>query len=310
MNLEIEDRLVEQSVQAAIDREPDAHFHREREATYSIDGAEARDRAFSELHARWFRRLGLDLPIRQALAEQPQIAGLIERCRVSAVVRSSDEGSQLYVQRAENTEGKPLRQLVFRIRPAALVDAQEVLRLLRRELVYVADMLDPTFGYEPTLPRSLGGPLAQRLLVDRYGAAWAATVVGRLVRKGFLPGASRESALARFRAAFPALGDEAVAAFDRLFQSRPSHAELVRMTQEPQLLKRSAGASEGASICALCRMPAHRVDLVRDLRTQAAIAADFPEWKSSHRVCPRCAEVYREGAERGVEIELIAEIGS
>lgn len=42
--------------------------------------------------------------------------------------------------------------------------------LLRAELLHLADMLDPAFGYAPTLPEMDGGPSAAGLLQDRYRA--------------------------------------------------------------------------------------------------------------------------------------------
>jgi hypothetical protein len=56
--------------------------------------------------------------------------------------------------------------------------------LLRHELMHVADMLDPAFGYERSLPTSDDGPSADNIVRDRYRVLWDVTIDGRLARAG------------------------------------------------------------------------------------------------------------------------------
>jgi len=286
--LEVNDRLVEEAVLGAAADE--RRFHREREAAYSTSDRDARERAFAELHRRWFCELGLDRPIRAALGEHPAFAATVSRCAVSAAARAAEEGAELFV-RADLPEGAERRRLVVRLRARTLLDETAALALLRAEFLHVADMLDPSFGYQPRLPPASAGPTEDRLLLERYGAAWSATVVGRLVRRGQLPPAARDRALARFLAAFPMFKGDPEPAFGRFFGARPSHAEMVRFAQAPRA--ETLAPNDRGSRCPLCALPSYSFEEVRDARVRAAIASDFPEWNARHHACPQCADLYR-----------------
>jgi hypothetical protein len=98
--------------------------------------------------------------------------------------------------------------------------------LLRHELLHVADMLDPGFGYEPRM--GAGAPLLDHGRQERYRVLWDTYVEGRLVRSGVAPAIVRAERLREFTRAFPALGTRTAAAFERFFDApRCTHAELV-----------------------------------------------------------------------------------
>jgi len=291
MILEIEDRLIEQVVLEAIYRQPNFHFYREREALYAVENPDARHRAFADLHGRWFHGLRLDRSIHDAFLQQPLVEKGIDQCVVTLAARAADEGSQLYVQRGD-VDGQARRRLAIRLLPTTLVNAPAARRLLDRELLYVADMLDPTFGYQPRLPPSPSGPVEDRLRIDRYAAAWAVTVTGRLAERQLLPANAREQELSRFQGAFPMLGENSESLFDRLFRGRPTHAELVEIALRPQHTGLSGESRKGTLICPLCKMPAAALWIVSEAEAQQAVAREFSDWEPSRAVCIRCAEVY------------------
>ncbi len=224
---EYEPALVEAAVLAALRGHPDEPaLHEERDALYGIADPDAREMAFAGLHARWFERVGLGEPLRKALAERPEIA---ERCGRGIVARAPAarvEGADLLV-------APPARPtLLLRLTPETLSARERAVRLLRHELLHVADMLDPGFGYEPRL--GAGAPLLDSGRQERYRVLWDASVEGRLVRSGLAPSTVRAERLREFTRAFPALGLRAAAAFDRFFDGpRCTHAELAAAAGAP-----------------------------------------------------------------------------
>jgi hypothetical protein len=280
--VEYDPRLVEGAVLlAVVGHEGERAFHRERDRLYEIADSEVREAAFRALHAAWFERLNLGREVGQALAERPLVAAGIGRCLVASATSGRDEMAELFV----TTEAGALRRaVVIRVRPARLLDTVRIREFLRRELLHVADMLDPAFGYEPQLPPSEGGPAHERLVKDRYGVLWDAYVDGRLARLGWAPPGTRAERLAAFRRAFPMLGERAEAAFDRFFGAEAlQHADLV------------AFAARGGR-CPLCRFPTHAFEPEPHRLPHAAreaIRHDFPEWDPSAGLCLQCADLYR-----------------
>jgi hypothetical protein len=220
---EIDARLVEAAVLAATRGCPSAgEFYAERDALYEIAEIEPREAAFAALHGRWFMRLGLDRPLRDALAEQPGITAACGRWLVAPGRRRRDEIADLLV----GADARPT--LFVRVTPETVATPERLWVLLRRELRHVADMLDPQFGYEATLPPGGSGTARERLMRDTYRVLWNAWVDGRLVRLGVLPVTARAERLADFARAFPHLGAGLEAAFDRFFAAQHlTHAALV-----------------------------------------------------------------------------------
>jgi hypothetical protein len=178
---EYEPRLAEAAVLHAVRHHPDERrFHAEREAAYAIADPEPREAAFDTLHGRWFARLGLDRPFRAALTEQPRVADGCGRWLVVSARGRRDEAGDLLV----GAGARPT--LVLRVTAETVADGAKLWPLLRRELLHVADMLDPAFGYEPALPAEVPRG-RERALRANYRVLWNAYVDGRLVRLGALP---------------------------------------------------------------------------------------------------------------------------
>jgi hypothetical protein len=220
---ELEPQLVEATLLEAIrGHAREREFHAERDAVYDIVDGERREAAFAALHACWFARLALDAPLHEALAEQPAVARGCVRWLIAAARASRDEAADLLV----GPDGD--RTLFVRVRPATAAAPDRLLRLLRRELLHVADMLDPAFGYEAALPPDVAGSALARAVRDRYRILWSSYVDGRLWRQGLLPATAREERRAEFGRAFPRPGGHAVVAFERFFGGRDlTHAMLL-----------------------------------------------------------------------------------
>jgi len=124
--------------------------------------------------------------------------------------------------------------LVLRLCAETLLEPVTLSALLRHELGHVADMLDPSFGYERALPESDAGPATANLLRDRYRVLWDVTIDGRLARAGLAGARERAARWREFAATFAMLGEGCRSAFEEWFHlARPRHAALVQFAQAP-----------------------------------------------------------------------------
>ncbi len=187
--------------------------------------------------------------------------------------------------------------LVVRLRPESFLEPETLLGLLRREILHVADMLDPGFGYEKRLPASEEGPSYDNILRDRYRAVWATTVDGRLFRQGFRPATVRETRRRDFARAFGPLGARAGEGFESWFdEPHPTHAAIVSYIRDPE--------SARGGRCPLCRFPTAALDPRPERLSPVAvreIESDRPAWRPDQGLCAQCADLYLARAALGVE---------
>ncbi|MCI0569088.1 MAG: hypothetical protein L0Z52_13015, partial [Acidobacteria bacterium] len=180
-DLEFDPRLVEEVVPLALKGlAGERPFHRERERAYAVGDLEERDGVFRDTHARWFQKLGLANSVRQAIQQGGDALSGVSRWLIARAISGRQAGAELFV--AEGTR----RSVVIRILPAMMADGLQALPFFRRELRYIADMLDSAFEYQPRLPSSPLGPPEERRIQDRYSVLWRCSVEGRLVRNGAL----------------------------------------------------------------------------------------------------------------------------
>lgn len=292
MRIEWEPGLVEDAVLRVAPLRPEGRlFAREREHAYGIADLEERSRAFERLASAWFVRLGIGVPLEQALAEQPTIATAVATCGVGRPRRPDEVGAELLVRPREADEpAAATRTLRILVTTPTLTTSDELSPLLRRELLHVADMLDPTFGYEPILPES-GGPGRQRLVRDRYRCLWDVTVDGRLVRHGLLTSSAATARRHDFDRTFGWLDVAREALFRQFFDGpRPTHRVLAELAAAP------GGNDRQAAVCPLCGFMTAALES-GDPAFPAAVAgrihADFPTWTVADGSCPQCADLYR-----------------
>ncbi len=289
--LEFDPRLVEDSVLLAIEsvtpKERRA-FRLERDPLYELEDGDEREARFHALHNRWFLRLGLVEGVRDSLAREPSIAAGTRRCLVVPVARAREEYADLKPDR--RGEGPPTLLLALRV--TTLVDRNRLLPFLRRELVHAADMLDPTFGFEPKLPLLDGSAALENLLRQRYRTLWDTTIDGRLLAAGDLPAEAEAVSRRKFFGAFSMLGDSAERWFGDFFRGpRPSHSDLVAFATAPG----EAAERRASGRCPLCRMPnAGLYPDPADLgsETLAAIRHEFLGWQPERGLCLQCADLY------------------
>lgn len=278
------------------DASGDLRFSREYHAL--VDPAyplapSAREEAFQQIHRRLFRQWHLAAPLESVLAEFPTLQELVQTLWVVRAPTSRDEGADL---------GFPGRTAaIVRLLPRRFLDPPGLERLLRHELTHLADMLDPTFAYEPTaqIPGTL--PAEEPLIRDRYRLLWDITIDSRLVRAGRETVASREERRREFVAQYhgvPAALLEGT--FQRLWETpRPSHPALLEMAIDPGRAIFEARVDTIRSLpgsrCPLCRFPSQSLrqgpgEIPRVV--VAEIRRDFPEWGPELGACERCLEGY------------------
>jgi hypothetical protein len=305
--VEWEPGLVEEAVVLAIRAHPDeAAFRRERDRLYEVRDPEEREIAFRRLHAAWFEGLELAAPIQRALGERPSIGEATSGCLVAPARVRKAEGAELFVRpAAEGLGERERRRVVIRLSPEAWRDPDRLLGFLRHELLHIADMLDPPFGYEPHLPPSGAGPAHDRLLRDRYRTLWDATIDGRLARLAQAPASTRADRLRDFARAFPMLGDRTEETFQHFFENHAcTHGAFVAFAANPSPAVHSSSPdprppAPGAHIgerCPLCRFPTYAFEADPEAlpgEVLAEIARDFPAWAPAHGLCRQCADLYR-----------------
>lgn len=284
--IETQPLLAEEAILLAIEEAPAAlrrSFFAERDRLYEIADEETRERAFAELHGRWWERLELGKTLHAALARERMLARSTARCAVLPAA-GKQEFADLHDD-GTGADGPPT--LVLHLRPRTLAHPDRLERLLERELLFIGDLLDPAFGFERGL--AADGPGSESLVLGRYRVLWEVTVDGRLCARGKLEPRVGERRRQEFRAAFPMLGADTDAAFERFFRGeRPSHAALLAFARDP------AGRGD-AGRCSLCRLPCAELRPGSELTPAIArlITGDFPGWEAGSLVCPQCAELYR-----------------
>ncbi len=297
--LRYDPRLIEETVFLALRHRLDTkEFQKQRERIYEVADAQERERFFGELNRSWFAQLGLGKIVEQTLREQWQISASVASCFVGCVAQAKEEGAELFVAPDEELEGTTPRIVSILLRPKSLLQPESLLTFLRHELFHVADMLEPTFAYEPTLPKADGGPTYDTLITNRYRVLWDVTINGRMVRRGWISDGVRDEQFAEFVRAFPMLEEHSVALFGRFFDGEHHpHPELAAFAFDPRAVAGTLrGASAPGTHCSLCRFPTHVFEPKPDNLGQevtAAITRDFPNWHPALGLCAQCADLYR-----------------
>lgn len=292
-------KLVEETVFHA---QRDSYVARElderRSHIYELSEPDERERLFHDLYRSWFARLGLGKPIDKALREQAIIAALVGSCYIVCATQAKEEGAELFVASDRALDENQRRTLRILIRPESLLNAVSLKTFLRHELFHIADMLEPAFGYEPTLPKAEGGPTYDTLIISRYRALWDATINGRMLRRGWCDASVRQQQFSDFVHAFPMLQDGLEELFSRFFDSeQPKHTDLACFAFDPRQASGSLQrhAAPGTH-CLLCKFPTHAFEAEPNnlgADNLAAIKEDFPNWAASLGLCTQCADLYR-----------------
>jgi len=214
-------------------------FRRVRDEIYRIRDEARREEEFDRIHLEWFQTLDLSRPLIELLREFPILDTAVDTVLVCAALKRSDEGADLlvpigaYQRGARHGSGSVARPtLSIRVRPALFAASEALVAVLRRELLLVSDMLDPSFGYEPDFAAAKGGVPAP-LLVERYKTFWQASALERLASAGLVSDAEGDRSRRLLATAFPRMTEEIR---DWLAGIRngapPTHASIAALVRE------------------------------------------------------------------------------
>ena len=271
-----------------------ARFQREREKLYAILDPDERNTAFFKLHLDWFREWGLEKLLTDLLKEFPLLS---EKLSVLAVRKTrgkkDDEGAELYVNEAGQCSA------ILALRPESFERDAALRNYVRHEFTHLSDMLDPAFGYAPTLDLPGLNGAQQRLARERYRLLWDITIDGRLTAAGHTPTAAREQHAAAFARGYSFWPEDRQATtFESLWHNAaPSHAEFLALIADPRGLRESHRPAPGGS-CPLCDFPTFSWADADALRPEIAarVVAEFPAWTPGQGLCGRCLETYQAAA--------------
>lgn len=220
--------LIEAAVFQAVRREaqngnprPERTLHERIDSLYTIREEDQHETAFVEAYSSMFSLLELSKPLEGFLAEQPLIGAEVVRCAVRRVIRAKDEMVELFVNDDGNGDGDgPERTLVIALQPETLVDPASLGRLMRHELLHVADMLDEAFGHDPSILPTGNSRAQSNLLQDRFRVLWDVYIDGRLTRSGQGQAELHRQRTQEFNRTFAVLdGESAARAFTRIWNA-------------------------------------------------------------------------------------------
>jgi len=241
------------------------------------------------LDVRWFARFQISQPLQAALKEHPSIDAAVSKCVVLKARSPKEEGADLH----DNREDAPLPTLVIRLQPQTFLESDQLLALLRRELLHVTDMLDPDFGYQRALPAFSAGPTYENLIRARYRVVWNTTIDGRLAAQGRLPQSGAERSFQEFQATFGNLCADPRKHFDDFFrQHRPRHRDIVSFA-----ISAGSGSVDSASattpgVCPLCQLPTAKLYGEFSPEVASILGREFPERDLRNGICRQCLDLY------------------
>jgi len=307
LRIDLDAGLVEQAVQLALGgHRLERRYRIERNLCYAKSDAGEREQAFRELHARFSSELELDRPLRRALTARSVIAARVERVCVTRAPSAREEGADLFANPGASADGGECLAIGLALTVETLSDPERLSSLLEREMMHVADLLDPDFAFDPQV-QFTGPPARWGLLQERYRALWRTSVEGRVARESGARNASTIRAACRAELARLMRGSDAQ--LDRLTATlfdrpRPSHSELLALAERG--LKTASGTDQGSpepgSPCSLCGFPNYQWEPAPESLSPEvlrAIASDFPEWQPAAGLCPQCADIYRSRSTAG-----------
>lgn len=270
-----------------------ARFHREREKLYAILDPDQRNTAFFKLHLDWFREWGLEKLLTDLLQEFPLLPEKLNVLAVRTTRGKNDEGAELYV----NETGQ--RSAILALRPESFARDAALREYVRHEFTHLSDMLNPDFGYAPTLDLSGLNGAQHRLARERYRLLWDITIDGRLAAAGHTPMAAREQHATAFARGYSFWPEERqIETFAQLWgNAAPRHAEFLALIADPRGLREAHRPAPGAS-CPLCEFPTFTWADADALlpHISARVVSEFPGWTAEQGLCGRCLETYQAAA--------------
>jgi hypothetical protein len=305
MEIRFDPAFVEEAVflelkarQAAGDATTAKAFRAEWDTVYEAAPTQQdRDAGFERIVRRYFRGLGLAELIESRVAEFPSLGRQVPVAVVRRVWSRKEERVELYVAgvAAGAAIGDlPSKSVLLALMPQRCVERDQTAAYLRSELMHIADMLDPAFGYEPHPLLGGDSQTEDDLIRERFQVLWNIAVDARMRARGWEGPVSPKRRLGDFERAFGSWQPERRREVFESLQGSGllTQRRLLDLSQDAGLM-RSLG--EGGVRCPLCRFPSR--EGIRDWQGEWAAAgeliqAEYPSWRQDQGACLQCAELF------------------
>lgn len=150
-----------------------------RERFYELRDDRAREAAFHQHALTAFRALHFDEALRAALEACPHASRQLDTLFVRRARRAKEEAAELYCATASGAAARSTRA-VLALKPERFADLERLFEFTHRELLYVDDMLDERFLYEPVaIDRLELDPGMRDVVRERVSRAWKQRVERR-----------------------------------------------------------------------------------------------------------------------------------
>lgn len=297
-------------------------FHQYADPIYERFSLDDREAEFKKLYQYLFGIWGFADIIRDTFDEFPSLRECIGIVLVRGVLKEDQEGVDILrkwgsveQELARQFEEKGLKGVGIKLLPRRFYDPA-LTRYCRHELMHIADMLDPVFGYDPDTKVGQN-PGEETLILHRYRILWCLNIDSRLQVAGKESMLSKEDRFKEFRSWYRKIpATQLRSVFEGLWQTDSlTHSELVEMATDTTRVLDRALEVEGSELpqvqnkimlmpgfpCPLCRFPTYNwVENLESMVEQHVlnfIRENHPGWDTEFGACDRCVEVYKLRAE-------------
>jgi len=291
--------LVEKAVQLELERQPalEQLYHKRADFIYEEYDVSDRQQEFEKLDWSFFCRSGVPERLGVLVKKFPIIGTLSESIVVCIAAHESEQTADLFFKDGD-------KHVLISIRPEMFVNWDLGRKYLLHELMYVADMLDPSFAYEK---RSLGTCASDEEIVrGRFALLWRINIGGRLEQQGELPLVPLDSYEDEFNRLFRRIpGDQRKGILNQLWSaSALTYRHFVGFARDLSYLTNWAGvpaemtSDHGSlltqrSFCPICHCRMYRaapLDEGSNSIIVDRIQREFSNWSPDQGICDRCLE--------------------
>lgn len=155
-------------------------YQEDRTAKYELP-TDDQDKAFYDMNLEYFMSLGYSALIFDTLQSFPLVESEVKLISFILSGKPNETGAELFVQ--DKSKLTIFRTVVFKLMPEQFQNITMFKNILWREFQHVNDMVDPAFGYSPSLKLENRELMEQNLFQDRYAILWQLYVDLRLSQK-------------------------------------------------------------------------------------------------------------------------------
>ena len=291
--------LVEKTVHLELQRraEMEQLYRKRADFIYEEYDVSERQQEFQKLDWSFFCRLEIPQRIAAQIEKFPLIGAQVNRIAVCLAAQKRDQTADLFFN-------DDVKHVLVSICPETLANWDLGRKHVLHELMYVADMLDSSFGYEK---RNLGTcPSDEEIIRQRFALLWRIYIGGRLEQRGETPVLSLSQYEREFNRLFRRIPiDQHSDLLEKLWSGNHlTYRHLVGFARDLSALAKWGGVSTGMnsenntvlsqrSFCPICHCRMYQsasLDEVQRSTRIYRIQTEFPNWSPDQGICERCVE--------------------